>query len=159
MSNYMGWEGPRHLFLTEGLFVSVIGTWFYWRLYLYPFKVVHSVYAYGPQFYDQYLGVSFQYYGRHICIALLCVLAIMHIFWFFLICKIAVKLIKGTKAHDAGAEEYEGDSSDSGDEWEDEPGARRPPCIDFSRGAAELSTKQRAKKQAKRSKKGAKGAQ
>ena len=46
-----------------------------------------------------------QPHGQEICFALLCVLAVMHVFWFYLILRIAYKLIKGTKAHEAGADE------------------------------------------------------
>lgn len=156
MSNYMGWEGLRYLFTVEILFVSVVVSWFYWRLYLYPLHVIRSV-GYGPLFFREsspfaFLSGGFEFFrkqdglqphGQEICFALLCVLAVMHVFWFYLILRIAYKLIKGTKAHEAGADEYEGDSSDSEDEWEDAPGkqTKRPPCLSWAKAPRKASSK------------------
>ena len=40
IANYLKWEGPRHLFLVELCFASVLVTWAYCRLYLYGYHVV-----------------------------------------------------------------------------------------------------------------------
>ena len=38
----------------------------------------------------------------------------MHVLWFYLLCRIAYKLVTATNAHQAGQQEYEG-TSDSDD--------------------------------------------
>ena len=53
----------------------------------------------------------------------------MHIYWFFLFVRIGVRLIVTGSGHQAGREEYEGDSDDEGEEGggEGESRSEKPP--------------------------------
>ena len=61
------------------------------------------------------------YVGIFACWAFLSVLFLMHIYWFCLFVRIAVRLLKASEdAHQAGAAEYEGGSEDESSGGEEE---------------------------------------
>ena len=124
MSNYMGFDEQSGLYLTELLFVSNLICWLYLRMWLFPFHVIATVaHDANPYFHvkDGVFSMA-SYVGIKICLALLCVLACMHIYWWMLFMRIAVRLVNpkkkdGSATHDAAKEEYEGtsDSDNGGD--------------------------------------------
>jgi hypothetical protein len=92
MCNYLGLE-----ILANINFGLLLVSWILSRLYFLPFFVIHSTY------YDTYelalnnLSYFPIYYIANFCLAALCV---MHIYWFYLICKIAYNAIKNGSPED-----------------------------------------------------------
>jgi hypothetical protein len=84
--------------LTNINFVFLILSWIASRLYFFPFHVVHSTY------FDTYelLSKKPQYFSLY-CIANGCLimLCFMHVYWFYLICRIAYKAIKDGETKDS----------------------------------------------------------
>ncbi|OQS02492.1 hypothetical protein THRCLA_05134 [Thraustotheca clavata] len=119
MANYMKLEGPKGLFITEILFAIVLGIWFYVRIYLYPFKLINSVFwenreacMLPSEAHDlsilRFPGVP-MWFGFN---TLLITLYLLHIWWGFLLVRLLVNVM--TKSiHNTAKDEYEGTSSDS----------------------------------------------
>lgn len=110
--NYLNLEGPAGLFLSEASYLANLGMWMYWRLWVYPSKVLNSSFfesaelctdnewAFSP------IGVSFWGASN----IMLHTLLALHVWWYFLMLRIGYKIVMGSGAHQAGREEYEGDS-------------------------------------------------
>ena len=99
-------------------FPSHFSTCLFCQRYLFPFHVIATVYRDAdPMFHTKADGVGYSWgssVGIWICCALLCVLACMHIYWFCLFMRIAIRLLKaGEETHDAAKEEYEGESGNA----------------------------------------------
>ncbi len=58
-------------------------------------------------------GVAWRMPGHVACNSLLMMLQLLHILWFSMLVKILIKILVGRKPHDAGQEDYEGQSSDN----------------------------------------------
>jgi hypothetical protein len=97
LCNYLGMEGG-----STGFFVLIIITWLISRLYYFPFKVIRSVY------YEHYLMFDAPYCFYFTW--LLCVLLVLHVYWFFLILKSFRKSLK-TGGKEVDAREYTTTSS------------------------------------------------
>ena len=127
MLNYLKVQGPRGFFLVEIAFVFNLMTWAFFRLYIYPKKALFTSMFESPielgvspaEFADYTIEQKIDFMigmdGYIVSNTLLDVLLVLHIFWFFLLVRILVKLISGTKAHSAGEDEYEGQSTDNED--------------------------------------------
>lgn len=116
MANYLKVEGAHGFFITELCFlVNTCVTWPYFRLYVFPAFVIHGV-AIG---YHKNCATNFpgeplknpfmpeqpgSYWESTL---MLSALFVLHCFWFFLLIKIAYKLITGDKANKIADEEYE----------------------------------------------------
>ena len=140
MANYLGIDGDSKLgdglggmFLTEICYVMCCVSWAFWRLYVYPVVVLTAAVLYSTQrkecssFYGDWAsgtwglpssrGVPSSVSDMLPCDLMrggLLALLVMHILWFWLICRIGYKLITAENAHTAASEEYEG-TSDSDD--------------------------------------------
>lgn len=122
MANYAKLEGLKGLFLTEMLFALLLVDWFYFRIYLYPVKLLYpsslqakSICSPDTPIFE--VGDDIPYWLLLNC--LLFVLWLLHIWWGLLIVRLLVRTIaKGT--HAAGEAEYEGGSSDSDSDSEKE---------------------------------------
>jgi len=109
MVNYLGLDADSGLFLAEGVFVLNLVTWAATRLWLYPsIAVRNAFYSIGSY------PVVDNSMPRTACRAFLCVLYLMHCWWYYLFLRIAWKLIRGNTGHDAGRD-YEGSSDSEGD--------------------------------------------
>ncbi|RHY32482.1 hypothetical protein DYB32_002530 [Aphanomyces invadans] len=120
MANYLKLEDRKGFFVTEVLFAIMLSVWVYFRVYLYPAKLIYTSFwenreacCLPHEAHD--LNVVFPYPGPPSWLAfniLLGSLYLLHIWWTFLI----LRLLKGvlTKSvHDVAEDEYEG-ASDSG---------------------------------------------
>lgn len=120
MVNYLKMEGLRGMFCTEILFVTVLIDWGYFRIYLYPTKLLYTTLVENRlasmSVEDAYDFTNlFPYPGPPSWLLfnlLLTTLYVLHIWWGLLIVRLLIGAIqKGT--HESGKEEYEGTSSDS----------------------------------------------
>ena len=92
LCNYMGFN-----LLANINFVLLILSWIISRLYFLPFHILHTTYFDIYDLLTKESNYSFQYYTGNICLTMLC---IMHVYWFFLICRIAYKAVKEGKTED-----------------------------------------------------------
>jgi ceramide synthetase len=126
-SNYLGLDEQSGLYITEIAFVANMVSWAYARLYLFPFGIITRVLP--PHcgllvwiLERMSIPANFVLTGSDacmdgkatvfICFCGLCALVVMHVWWFFLILRIAYRLIVGEKATDIAKDEYEGTSDD-----------------------------------------------
>eukprot|EP00301_Raphidiophrys_heterophryoidea_P009171 c13511_g1_i1.p1 GENE.c13511_g1_i1~~c13511_g1_i1.p1 ORF type:complete len:381 (+),score=55.77 c13511_g1_i1:77-1144(+) len=118
MANYMGLDSSTGLFLTEGCFAGVLLSWAYIRLYIYPVRILHSIFWHAGPVCEGTGKTAFQdpYWGCWILRIFMLMLGCMHYYWYYLFLKITYRLIQGTSAHSAGAKDYEGDSDDESDD-------------------------------------------
>ena len=111
-------EDAAGFFLTEIAFVAMLGTWLWWRLFVFPTRVLSSViFGYHAMHADHHAGQPLSNLFPSTMpwwfasAALLCFLQCLHCWWFFLFVRIAYRLLAGG-AHEAANEEYEGGSDD-----------------------------------------------
>lgn len=128
MTNLLKLEGPRGWFLSEAAYVASLVAWAYFRLYEYPFRVMHSsfilayrVTATQPRSWDD--GGPFGLVPPELPLLLynnilLGLLLCMHVYWFYLLMRVGFRIVTESAAQ-ASRMEYEGDS-----DVEDEAGAR-----------------------------------
>jgi len=116
MSNYMKFDGPKFFFLTEVFFMSNLGSWLYLRLWRFPW-LIHTCFITSqatcapPDIRGKWwLGSRDEIPYQLVLIGLLFILLALHFYWFALFLRILYRLVSGSNAHDAGREEYEGDS-------------------------------------------------
>lgn len=118
MLNYVklgSWDG---FFLTEIAFVVLLIDWIYFRIYLYPTKILatcifHCRTLCYPLVEDFWFPKGLPFYIP--INSLLVFLWLLHLWWGFLILRLLVGILtKGT--HQAAEDEYEGHSSDSDNE-------------------------------------------
>ncbi|RHY12119.1 hypothetical protein DYB25_003667 [Aphanomyces astaci] len=120
MANYLKLEDRKGFFLSEVLFAVMLTVWVYFRVYLFPSKLIYTAFwenreacCLPHEAHD--LSIIFPSPGPPSWLAfslLLSCLYVLHIWWTFLI----LRLLKGvlTKSvHDVAEDEYEG-ASDSG---------------------------------------------
>jgi ceramide synthetase len=100
MINYLKLENRAGWFLSEAIFVINLVCWVYWRLWIFPSKVMPTC-MFESEYY--WPGKIEMYW---VCIPLLVALLVLHIWWTFLFFRIAYKLL-WMDAHAAGQEEYE----------------------------------------------------
>ena len=93
LCKYIGFEH-----LTNINFIFLILSWIGSRLYFFPFHVVHSSYYDAYELFIKNKDHILQYYIAIGCLMMLCV---MHVYWFFLICRIAYKAIKDGETKDS----------------------------------------------------------
>lgn len=139
MANYLGLDEKSGTYIVEILFASNLVTWLLFRLYWFPRVVIYSAWFESSllwseqepgllatmETWEQPDGGSLQLVGRgaevladgylptNLLRVGLCVLLVMHAYWYYMFLRILWKLVSGTNAHDAGREDYEGASSDS----------------------------------------------
>ena len=91
-------------------------SWAWWRVYQLPFRIVRACVMNGFVVYYDDLCRHRPLFVTCSCYAfvwLLFALCLMHVWWLYLLLRIAYKLIAAPgKGHDAGRDEYEGDSDD-----------------------------------------------
>jgi len=117
MVNYLKLENKSGFFLSEIAYAVNLISWIYYRMWKYPAYIIYTA------AYESHLLVAQKHPGQIFkdvwnnppfwlsCNLLLLLLFILHIFWLFLFLRIGYKVIV-IGAHNAGAEEYEGDSSE-----------------------------------------------
>lgn len=82
--NYAKWENASMV-----MFVGMAASWFYLRLVLFPRNVVYStLYEH-----EEVLGYPMAFHWP--INLLLCTLVVMHVYWFYLIIKVAIKALQG----------------------------------------------------------------
>ena len=120
MVNYLKVDGKRSFFLSELAFGLCIVSWIYYRLFLYPSKVIRC-----SMVESRYHGMTEDAapvaalfdiadeskWAWRVCNLLLCCLQLLHIFWFYLFARIGYR-VATESAREASRQEYEGDSSD-----------------------------------------------
>ena len=107
-------EGPTHLFLVEICFATNLFTWGYSRIYLYGYHVVYMGgwvlgggvphHPTGNVFAD-FIGTGYWLFN-----SLMSSLIVMHVIWYVMCWRLLHRLLTKETAHDAGRDEYEGDS-------------------------------------------------
>jgi hypothetical protein len=123
MANYLKLEGAPGFFCSEIAFVVTIINWFYFRIFLYPVKLLYTAAVENRE-------ASMTMEDAHdwtnlfpepgppswlLFNVLLTTLYLLHIWWGFLLLRVLFGVLtKG--AHETGKEEYEGTSSDSDNE-------------------------------------------
>lgn len=127
MANYLKVEGVPGLFTSEILFITTIVLWFYYRIYVYPTKLLYTTLVEAreatmtmadahdlTQFFPRPGPPSWLLFNL-----LLTALYCLHIWWGILLVRVLTGVFtKGT--HDTAKEEYEGASSDSENESKDD---------------------------------------
>jgi len=119
MFNYLGLEGSRYFFLTEGTFVFNFLTWIYFRFYKF-FFLWHNVLLGNSG--DVWATQNRIPFDSHLAAKLggswLLLLQCMHIWWFYLLLRVFYKIInKGNNStHSVAGENYEGRSDDEKDD-------------------------------------------
>ncbi len=119
MVNYLKLEGMKGLFLTEISFVVLLFDWYYFRVYLYPQKILYYSFWQARltclsdpsinSVSDLLMDNAPFWFGMNV---LLFILWLLHMWWGYLIARLVFGVAKkGT--HQAGRDEYEGTSSDS----------------------------------------------
>jgi len=121
MSNYVKTEGPKYFFLTEVGYVASMVAWAYWRFYQLISRVIydtlietHALLIHdetggkpwlnpAPSILPWYVTANLMLFG----------LLLLHIYWYFLLARIGVRMLS-QGAHDAGRAEYEGESDHDG---------------------------------------------
>lgn len=118
MANYLKLEGKKGFFITEGIFVVLLIDWIYFRIYMYPIKILKVCMfttlrmCHVPENAPWYNPPGLE--GYFIINALLTLLWCLHIWWGYLIFKILLGVfIKEGSSHKAANDNYEGASSDS----------------------------------------------
>ena len=120
MFNYLKLEDQHGWYITEVSFVANLCTWIYFRLYVFPVHVLYygSWHGYAAQCGEEGIeGVFARCQSAGSCLQSdigLAVLCVLHVFWFYILLRVAYKLIGNTSASQIGREEYEGESGDSG---------------------------------------------
>eukprot|EP00299_Pterocystis_sp_00344_P019277 c9580_g1_i5.p2 GENE.c9580_g1_i5~~c9580_g1_i5.p2 ORF type:complete len:244 (+),score=54.21 c9580_g1_i5:459-1190(+) len=121
--NLLRLHGYSCFFITEISYFVTVGVWVFQRLYRLPFWLLYSVIidsTFG-EFNGRRTfcsdaesnGTVLDCYILRFSTALLAILLLMHIFWTYLLLRIARRsLYVGEDAHVVGREEYEGHSSD-----------------------------------------------
>jgi len=125
MGNYLGLDSSSGTFIVEIVFAVHMVVWSTFRLYYFPFKIIGATFSDAAknmilvpletsmwQVLANPFIVPNALPGWLLRFAMLC-LMLLHIWWYWLSIKIIIKLVTGENAHDAGRDEYEGDSSDS----------------------------------------------
>ena len=104
------------------MFVLNLASWAWWRVYQLPFRIVKACIYDGLSPCFKMTCAPKGLYFLCACspfIALLIALCLMHMWWLYLLLRIAYKLVTATKkdrAHTAGKDEYEGSSDDESKE-------------------------------------------
>lgn len=127
--NYLRLDGRKGFFLVELSYATALALWAYFRLYLFPFQVIYEaswricspsatwLAADGTPTYAHHLAQMFgidsdiyyyAVYGVGFGVCLLCVLLVLHVYWFILLLRILFRLLSSDAAKDVSAEEYEG---------------------------------------------------
>ena len=118
MVNYLKVEGAHGFFITEIVFVvNTYISWPYMRLYYFPFVLLPTP---GVTF----LGMTLKQ-GRYEILcgeqgnhpvgeSMLLLLILLHLFWWILMNRIALKIVMGKDPNEAGEEEYEATRKDGG---------------------------------------------
>eukprot|EP00947_MAST-08B_sp_MAST-8B-sp1_P002640 g2640.t1 len=124
ISNYFNLAGPRALFLTEVSFAALLGSWFYYRLWVFPTGIIRITYwesiqymnDAGPMNVDKLLdhwsrGGDALPKGYWSMCLLLTLLFFLHVYWFALFLRILYRIVNEGDTHQAGRQEYEGESN------------------------------------------------
>jgi ceramide synthetase len=145
MTNYLKLEGASGRYIVETVFVSNLVSWVYFRLWLFPTKVIWrgclgaghdpatGALTFGGRMDDpfdprapdhlaagyarEFGAASSDFWWHRFRVqragcALLVLLLVLHVYWFFLFLRIGVRILATGSGHQAGREEYEGDSDD-----------------------------------------------
>ena len=130
MSNYLHLDGKPGLYIVELAYTMTMVMWVYFRLYVFPFFIIgqgslpslqrtmdftfpdgtHAMAARMVAALGDWTPAYTRFYvSGVICNLLLILLFVLHIWWFALLFRILIRMVR-TDPHSAGAAEYEGDS-------------------------------------------------
>lgn len=125
MANYAGLDAAAGWYLSESLFILNIITWALTRLYYYAFEVVGNAHLHWPKLLPTRPAdgsTTYEYLAQQAslvaCLTLLYFLVVLNVLWWCLFWRILYRLLKKEKAHEIGADEYEGTSESEDDEIE-----------------------------------------
>jgi ceramide synthetase len=120
MLNYLKLEGRQGLFASEISYVFCVASWFYWRLYEFPFRVIKSSAVDALDILPALRGVTSPYNSVWDFLqidegllfymnALLVLLFCLHVYWAHLFLLIGYRILTES-VREASRQEYEGDS-------------------------------------------------
>jgi len=136
MFNYCKMEGPSAFFMTEIWYAATLLVWGYVRLYLFPTKVLWTVWYMAPyvitrdkpylngwtnlgthgefSLWRSWMNAPFApglelYWTAGI---LLLMLLMMHLYWYCILIKVGYRILTNSSPHEAGADNYEGSQDD-----------------------------------------------
>jgi hypothetical protein len=127
MVNYLKMEGPKGFFGVEISYVMCVLSWLYWRLYQYPFRVIHAslvvpftLLLKTPRYPIRIPYLDLEYFPADLPYhfesnVLLFLLLGMHIYWFQLFLMIGYRMLTES-TREASRQEYEGDSDEEEEE-------------------------------------------
>lgn len=110
ITNYFNLSGPWGLFTVEIAFASVLGSWFWYRLWIFPTSIIRACYSASIQYMNYFSNFDTILHWS-MCL-LLTLLFCLHVYWFAIFIRILLRIITGGSTHEAGRQEYEG-ASDS----------------------------------------------
>lgn len=120
MVNLLRLEGRPGLFLTEIVFATNIILWIYMRLFVFAKQVIWSTLYHSHRLIAERVDLAGLFWmdpmppeapDYIIFNILLCVLYVLHVWWTYLLLRIFFKILLKSP-HQAGREEYEGESDD-----------------------------------------------
>ena len=119
MSNLIKLEGPRGWFISEIAYVATLVSWAYYRLYQFPFRVMHSSYyfSYSVTSANENSDNNASFFGLFRADlpllvhnnVLLGLLLCLHFYWFYMLLRVGYRIITESVTQ-ASRMEYEGDS-------------------------------------------------
>eukprot|EP00040_Diaphanoeca_grandis_P040884 m.262236 g.262236 ORF g.262236 m.262236 type:complete len:339 (+) comp44832_c0_seq1:145-1161(+) len=123
LSNYAGLDADSGYYLTEGIFAVHMVTWAYTRIWYFGFYVITSVRTGAAHWSDKLSpGIG---NGVTVCMYFLMLLWTLHIWWYYLFCRIIFKIMTQEKIRQVSKDEYEGSSASEDDDEEDEKQKKR----------------------------------
>jgi len=111
-TNYLGLDEKSGFYIVEMSFVATAASWGYGRLWLFPRNVIGSIFLPYCDWNDPTFDCGRNPNVTFSCTIGLCMLLCMHTYWFTLLIRIAIVLIRRDDSHKAAAEMYEGESDD-----------------------------------------------
>jgi hypothetical protein len=120
LANYTKLSGMRGFFVTEIAYISSIVGWAYWRLWMWPTKVVysmifewHAAHAGGPDAGYPWRNLFPENMPNYVMYVFgFSALVVMHSWWFYILARVGIRLALNHDARDVSAEEYEGRGSE-----------------------------------------------
>jgi hypothetical protein len=138
MVNYLKLEGRPGWFGSELVYAACVVSWVYYRLYLYPARVIYAAFSvpWGlfalPEWTFSWWALLTREYGAHMPYYMemnVCLFALlaMHVYWGYLLLMVGYRILTES-AREASRREYEGDSDAEAEDGGADSGAGGKPA-------------------------------